>query len=94
MGLINHSTNMLRTIGEAGTVKITNDTTPKLQDRRIHCIFVGYLENLLEGCYWMYDPATHRVCQSQDVVWLHRMFYEKRNNNSELNTNNVSVGNW
>ena len=22
------------------------------------------------------------------------MFYEKRNNNAELNTNNVSVGNW
>ena len=52
----------LHTIGEAGTVKITNDTTPKLQDR--------------------------------DVVWLHRMFYEKCNNNSELNTNNISVGNW
>ena len=42
----------------------------------------------------MYDPVTHRVCQSRDVVWLHRMFYEKRNNNSELNTNNISVGNW
>ena len=42
----------------------------------------------------MYDPATHRVHQSHDVVWLHRMFYQKRNNNAELNTNNVSVGNW
>ena len=42
----------------------------------------------------MYDPATHRLCQSRDVVWLHRMFYEKRNNNAELNTNNVSVDNW
>ena len=75
-------------------MKITNDTTPELQDRRIHCIFVGYAENHPEGCYRMYDPAMHRVCQSRDVVWLHRMFYEKRNNNSELNTNNVSVGNW
>ena len=27
-------------IGEAGTVKITNDTTPKLQDRRVHCILL------------------------------------------------------
>ena len=42
----------------------------------------------------MYDPGTHRVHQSCDVVWLHRMFYEKCNNNSELNTNNISVGNW
>ena len=84
----------LRTIGEAGTVKITSDTTPKLQDRGIHCIFVGYALNHPEGCYRMYDPATHQVRQSRDVVWLHRMFYEKRNNNAELNTKNVSVGNW
>ena len=42
----------------------------------------------------MYDPGTHRVSQSCDVVWLHRMFYEKRNNSAELNTKNVSVGNW
>ena len=84
----------LRTIGEAGTVKITTNTTPKLQDRGIHCIFVGYALNHPEGCYQMYDPATHRVRQSRDVVWLHRMFYKKRNNNAELNTNNVSVGNW
>ena len=84
----------LRTIGEAGTVKITSDTTPKLQDRGIHCIFVGYALNHPEGCYRVYDPATQRVHQSRDVVWLHRMFYEKRNNNAELNTQNVSVGNW
>ena len=84
----------LCTIGEAGTVKITNDTSPKLQDHRVHCIFVGYAVNHPEGCYRMYDPATHRVRQSRDVVWLHRIFYEKCNNNAELNTNNVSVGNW
>ena len=59
----------LCTIGEAaGTVKITNHTTPKLQDHGIHCIFVGYAENHPEGYYRMYDPATHRVCQSRDVV--------------------------
>ena len=84
----------LHTIAEAGTVKITNDTTPKLQDRRIHCIFIGYAENHPEGCYRMYDPATRRVCQSCYVVWLHRMFYKKCNSNAELNTNNVIVGNW
>ena len=84
----------LHTIGEAGTVKITNDTSPKLQDCGVHCIFVGYAVNHPEGCYQMYDPATHRVHQSRNVVWLHRMFYEKRNKNAELNINNVSVGNW
>ena len=84
----------LFTIGEAGTVKTTNDTTPKPQDCGVHCIFLGYAINHPEGCCRMYDPATHRVHQSRDVVLLHRMFYEKRNNNAELNTNNVSVGNW
>ena len=84
----------LRTIGEAGTVKITSNTTHKLQDRGIHCIFVGYALNHPEGCHCMYDPATHRVRQSREVVWLYRMFYEKRNNNAELNTKNVSIGNW
>ena len=84
----------LCTIGKAGTVKIPSDTTPKLQDCGIHCIFVGYALNHPEGCFRMYDPATHRVRQSRDVVWLHRMFYGKRNNNTELNSNNVSVGNW
>ena len=49
----------LHTIGEAGTVKITNDTTPKLQDCGVHCIFVGYALNHPEGCYHMYDPVTH-----------------------------------
>ena len=37
----------LHTIGEAGTVKIMNDTTPKLQDHGVHFIFVGYAENHL-----------------------------------------------
>jgi hypothetical protein len=32
----------LRTFGEAGTVKIKTDTTPKLHDRGVQCMFVGY----------------------------------------------------
>jgi hypothetical protein len=35
----------LRTFGEAGTVKIKTDTTPKLHDRGVQCMFVGYAEN-------------------------------------------------
>ena len=51
----------LHTIGEAGTVKIMNDTTPKHQDRGVHCIFVAYAENHPEGCYQMYDPITQSM---------------------------------
>jgi hypothetical protein len=32
----------LRTWGECGTVKVKNDTTPKIADRGISCMFVGY----------------------------------------------------
>jgi hypothetical protein len=35
----------LRTFGEAGTVKIKTDTTPKLYDKGVQCMFVGYAEN-------------------------------------------------
>jgi hypothetical protein len=35
----------LRTFGESGTVKIKTDTTPKLHDRRVQCMLVGYAEN-------------------------------------------------
>ena len=32
----------LCTVGEVGTVKIKTDTTPKLEDQGVHCMFVGY----------------------------------------------------
>jgi hypothetical protein len=31
----------IRTFGEAGTVKIKTDTTPKLHDRGVQCMFAG-----------------------------------------------------
>jgi hypothetical protein len=35
-------TKHLKTWGEAGTVKTKTDTTPKLADRGITCMFVGF----------------------------------------------------
>ena len=40
----------------------------------------------------MYDLRTHRLHVSHDIVWLHRMNYQK--NSKELVTNQLTVGNW
>ena len=52
MESVQHTTNIfwrndgfawnLHTVGEASTVKIKTDTTPKLEDCGVHCLFVGY----------------------------------------------------
>ena len=41
----------LHTVGEAGTVKIETDTTPKLEDHGIHCLFMGYSLSHPSRCY-------------------------------------------
>ena len=84
----------LCTVGEPGTAKIKTDTTPKLEDCGVHCLFVGYSLTHPTGCYWMYDPKMYKVHITCDVVWLHHMFYQKTNLVGELNMDHTSVGNW
>ena len=67
----------LCTVGEAGTVKIKTDTTAKLEDGSVHCLFVEYSLPHPTGCYRMHNPKALRVCISQDVIWLHQIFYQK-----------------
>ena len=51
----------LCTVGEAGTVKIKSDTTPKLEDHGVHRLFVGYSLTHSTGWYRMYNLKAHRV---------------------------------
>jgi hypothetical protein len=67
----------LRTWGEVGTVKIKTNSTPKIGDRGIQCMFVGYSLDHTADCYEMWDPATSRVHQTRDVIWLNRMYYNR-----------------
>jgi hypothetical protein len=67
----------LRTWGESGTVKIKTDTTPKIADRGIQCVFVGYSKDHDGDCFEMWYPKTNRIYTSQDVIWLNRMHYTK-----------------
>jgi hypothetical protein len=43
----------LRTWGEAGTVKIKTGSSTKIQDRGVHCVFVGYSTDHPGDCYRM-----------------------------------------
>jgi hypothetical protein len=47
----------LRTWGEAGTVMIKMKTTPKVKDRGVQCMFVGYTLDHPGDTYHMWDPV-------------------------------------
>ena len=76
----------LHTVGEVGTAKIKTDTTPKLEDCSVHCLFVGYSLTHPTGCHRMYNHRVHIMC---DVVSLHQMFYWKTNSVGELYTDHI-----
>jgi len=65
----------LRTWGEAGTVTVRKKMSPKLADRGITCMFVGYATNHDGDCYEMLDPTTGTIYVSRDIIWLKRMYY-------------------
>jgi hypothetical protein len=67
----------LRIWGEVGTVKIKTKATPKIGDRGIQCMFVGYYLDHTADCHKMWNPATSRVHQARDVIWLNRMYYTR-----------------
>ena len=67
----------LRTWGEAGVVKIRGLATPKVADRGVPCMFVGYSKDHPGDTYRMFNPATGGIHDSRDVIWLRRMFYQK-----------------
>jgi hypothetical protein len=67
----------LRTWGEAGTVKVKTNTTPKLADQGVQCMMVGYAKDHKGNVYRMWDPDTNGINKTRDVIWLRRMFYEK-----------------
>lgn len=67
----------LKTWGEAGTVKIKIKATPRVADRGVQCMMVGYAPHHDGDCYMMWDPHTQRIHESRDITWLKRMFYQK-----------------
>ena len=68
-------TKALRTWGKAGVVKLKSKTTPKMANRGIMCMFVGYCKSHAENVYCMWNPETNNVHESRDVTWLKRMYF-------------------
>ena len=62
--------------GMAGVVKVKTQNTPKMGDRGITCMFVGYATNHSGDTYEMLNMATRRILNTRDVVWLGRMYFE------------------
>ena len=68
--------NHLRVWGEAGTVKLKDKMTPKLKDRGVTCMMVGYALDHPGDTYRMWDKRTKRVHVTRDVIWLRRMYFD------------------
>jgi hypothetical protein len=49
---------------------------PKVADRGVPCMFVGYSKNHPGDTYRMYDPTTGGIHDVQDVIWLCWMYYQ------------------
>ena len=76
----------LRTWGEAGVVTLKSKTTPKMANKGLSCMFVGYAPNHADGVYRMWNPNTGRVHVSRDIVWLKRMYYQRQPTAIEITT--------
>jgi hypothetical protein len=57
-------------------VKIKTDKTPKLANRGVQCVFVGYLLGHSGDTYRMWNPVTDGIHQTRDVIWLQQMYYK------------------
>ena len=68
----------LRTWGEAGVVKLKTKTTPKMLNKGVTCMFIGYAEDHPHDCFLMWNAKTNGVHTSRDIVWLRRMYFSKQ----------------
>jgi hypothetical protein len=54
---------------------LTSNMQPKLRDRGLNCMFVGYATNHAGDVYYMWNPKTNGIHVTRDIVWLKCMFY-------------------
>ena len=47
-------------------------------------MFCGYAQDHDIDCYRMWDSATNRMHLTRDVIWLQRMYYEKKNDGMDI----------
>jgi hypothetical protein len=75
-------------------VKVKTKTTPKLADRGVHCMFIGYTDDHDGHVYHMWNPKTERVHITQDVIWMKHMIFTKgiAEPVTEVNNDNTEDG--
>jgi hypothetical protein len=78
----------LRTWGEAGTVKVKKNTTPKLTDRGLHCMFIGYTDDHDGDVHRMCNPKTERVHITRDFIWMTQLMFTKGIEDPVIEVNN------
>jgi hypothetical protein len=67
---------MLQTFGEAGIIK--DGKKGKVLNRGLTMMFVGYSEDHAEYVFQMFNPETSRIAQSNNVIWLGRMYHTRQ----------------
>ena len=72
----------LRVFGCKAFAHIPKDERRKLDAKSIKCIFIGYCDN--QKAYKLFDPSTHRLLASRDVV-----FHEVENEGDKINNTSV-----
>jgi hypothetical protein len=61
---------------------------PKLADRGVHCMFIGYADDHYSNVYCMWNPKTERVHTTRDVIWMKQMMLTKGVEDPVIEVNN------
>jgi hypothetical protein len=69
-------------------VKVKTKTTPKLADRYVHCMFIGYTDDHDGNVYRMWNLKTERVHITRDVIWMKQMIFTKGIEEPVIEVNN------
>ena len=68
-------------------------STPKICDRGVTCMFVGYNTDSGDDVYRMWNPKTKIIHRTRDIIWLRRMYYQvKLKKARQLGGNCIEVG--
>jgi hypothetical protein len=62
--------------GEAGIIK--DGKKGKVLNRGLTMMFVGYSGDHAKNNFQMYNPVASRIAQTQDVIWMGRMFHTRQ----------------
>jgi hypothetical protein len=76
--------------GGAGTVKVRTDTTHKILDRGVLCMFVVYADNHDGDVYRMWSPKMERAHITRDFIWMKQMMFTKEVDDAMVKVTNES----